>query len=157
MTAEWDSEAYAVLAQVAGIESSEERAAYLDEACDGNQVLRQRVERLLSVYQQAGSFLDSPVVPAPQGNVAQPQNNTIDAQIGARKKVGAQIGAYKILEEIGEGGFGVVYMAEQQRPVRRKVALKIIKPGMDSREVIARFEAEQQALAMMDHPNIARV
>src|SRR4051812_9682190 len=70
---------------------------------------------------------------------------------------GARIGPYKLLQEIGEGGFGVVYMAEQQEPVRRKVALKIIKPGMDSKEVIARFESERQALALMDHPNIARV
>ena len=70
---------------------------------------------------------------------------------------GTTIGRYKLLEEIAEGGMGVVYMAEQREPVRRKVALKIIKPGMDTREVIARFEAERQALAMMDHPNIAKV
>ena len=70
---------------------------------------------------------------------------------------GTIIGPYKLLEQIGEGGFGVVFMAEQQQPVRRKVALKIIKPGMDTRQVIARFEAERQALALMDHPNIARV
>ena len=73
------------------------------------------------------------------------------------ERPGTQIGPYKLLEEIGEGGMGVVYMAQQQEPVRRKVALKIIKPGMDTREVIARFEAEEQALAMMDHPNIAQV
>jgi WD40 repeat protein/serine/threonine protein kinase len=157
MTAEWDSEAYAILAQVARIESSEERTAYLDEACGGDHMLRERVERLLNVYQRAGSFLDSPVVPASKGNVSSLRYNITDAPIGAHKTIGAQIGPYKILQDIGEGGFGVVYMAEQQRPVRRKVALKIIKPGMDSREVIARFEAEQQALAMMDHPNIARV
>src|SRR5947209_8831245 len=70
---------------------------------------------------------------------------------------GARIGVYKLLQQIGEGGFGVVYMAEQQEPVRRKVALKIIKPGMDTKEVMARFESERQALALMDHPNIARV
>src|SRR5438270_250516 len=70
---------------------------------------------------------------------------------------GSRIGPYKLLQQIGEGGFGVVYMAEQQEPVRRKVALKIIKPGMDTKEVIARFESERQALALMDHPNIARV
>ena len=73
------------------------------------------------------------------------------------ERPGQTIGRYKLLEEIGEGGMGVVYMAEQREPVRRKVALKIIKPGMDTREVIARFEAERQALAMMDHPNIARI
>ncbi len=73
------------------------------------------------------------------------------------EKAGTQIGPYKLLEQIGEGGMGVVYMAEQKEPVRRRVALKIIKPGMDTRQVIARFEAERQALAMMDHPNIAKV
>ena len=80
---------------------------------------------------------------------------TIDQPI--TEKPGTVIGRYKLLEQIGEGGFGVVYMAEQEEPVRRKVALKIIKPGMDTREVIARFEAERQALALMDHPNIAKV
>ena len=145
MSTEWDSEAYAILSQVAELESDEERADFLDEACAGDQELRARVERLLSVYHQAGSFLDSPVVPIAE--TTGEQDDTICSEIGG----------YKILQELGEGGFGVVYMAEQQRPVRRKVALKVIKPGMDSREVIARFEAEQQALAMMDHPNIARV
>src|SRR6185295_6529599 len=76
---------------------------------------------------------------------------------GATERVGAVVGRYKLLERIGEGGFGVVYMAEQQHPVRRKVALKVLKPGMDSRQVLTRFEAERQALAIMDHPNIARV
>ena len=71
--------------------------------------------------------------------------------------IGTQIGPYKLLEQIGEGGFGVVFLAEQQRPVRRRVALKVIKPGMDSRQVVTRFEAERQALALMDHPNIAHV
>ena len=80
---------------------------------------------------------------------------TLDVPIGERP--GTVIGPYKLLEQIGEGGFGVVFMAEQTEPVRRKVALKIIKPGMDTRQVVARFEAERQALALMDHPNIARV
>ena len=79
----------------------------------------------------------------------------IDEPVAERP--GQIIDRYKLLQKIGEGGFGVVYMAEQQEPVQRKVALKVIKPGMDTREVIARFEAERQALAMMDHPNIARV
>ena len=74
-----------------------------------------------------------------------------------REQVGTTIGPYRLMEQIGEGGFGLVFVAEQERPVRRKVALKIIKPGMDTRDVIARFEAERQALALMDHPNIARV
>ena len=78
-------------------------------------------------------------------------------QSGVQEGPGSVIGPYKLLEQIGEGGFGVVYMAEQQQPVRRKVALKVIKPGMDTRQVIARFEAERQALALMDHANIAKV
>ena len=77
--------------------------------------------------------------------------------IGEAEQVGAIIGSYKLMEQIGEGGFGLVFVAEQQKPVRRRVAIKVIKPGMDTQEVIARFEAERQALALMDHPNIARV
>jgi eukaryotic-like serine/threonine-protein kinase len=88
--------------------------------------------------------------------IEQPAGATFDFA-PPTERVGATIGRYKLLEQIGEGGFGIVYMAEQQQPVRRKVALKIIKPGMDTRQVIARFEAERQALAIMDHPNIARV
>src|SRR6185312_14331551 len=84
------------------------------------------------------------------------QSRTID-YMGSAERVGATIGRYKLLERIAEGGFGVVYMAEQQHPVRRRVALKVIKPGMDTRQVIARFEAERQALALMEHPNIAKV
>ncbi len=123
-----------------------ERAAYLDEACAGNRDLRQQVERMLAAHAKAGSFLESPAL-------------EIDATLAhpAAERTGDTIGRYKLLEEIAEGGMGVVYMAEQREPVRRKVALKIIKPGMDTREVIARFEAERQALAMMDHPNIAKV
>src|SRR5262249_30740668 len=105
------------------------------------------VEALLEVHARAGSFLASPV-PAPDA--------TVDEQ-PVREGPGSVIGPYKLLEQIGEGGFGVVYMAEQHQPVRRKVALKVLKPGMDTRQVIARFEAERQALAIMDHPNIAKV
>src|SRR5205807_2126241 len=120
-----------------------ERDRFLCEACGGDDALRKQVDVLLAADACAGSFLE-------QGAVA-----TIDEPVG--EKPGTVIGHYKILEQIGEGGMGLVYMAEQQRPVRRLVALKIIKPGMDSRQVIARFEAEKQALAMMDHPNIAKV
>ena len=126
----------------------EERSAYLDDVCGVNAPLRARVERLLSAQPKVASFLESP---AP-GIGALP---TIDQRI--TETPGATIGCYKLLEQIGEGGFGVVFMAEQQEPVRRKVALKIIKPGMDTKEVIARFEAERQALAIMDHPNIAKM
>ncbi|HEV3343692.1 MAG TPA: protein kinase [Pirellulales bacterium] len=119
--------------------SAEERAAYLDEACGEDLPLRAHVERLLRAHEQAGGFLE--VGPA----------------VLSREQPGAMIGPYKLLEEIGEGGFGVVYMAEQTVPVRRRVALKILKPGMDTRQVVARFEAERQALALMDDPHIARV
>jgi WD40 repeat protein/serine/threonine protein kinase len=127
-------------------ESPGERTAFLDQACAGDPALRQRIERLLERHQQADSFLESPGVGLPA---------TRDGTSG--EQLGSMIGPYKLLEQIGEGGFGVVYMAEQTRPVRRRVALKVIKPGMDTRQVIARFEAERQALALMDHPNIARV
>jgi serine/threonine protein kinase/Flp pilus assembly protein TadD len=123
-----------------------ERAAYLAQACAGNGELRRNVEMLLKAQAKAGDFLNQPAAAA----VA-----TLDDAITERP--GTIIGPYKVLEQIGEGGFGVVFMAEQTQPVRRKVALKILKPGMDTRQVVARFEAERQALAIMDHPNIARV
>ena len=128
-------------------ESPEARAAYLDEVCGPDPDLRRRVERLLDAQPKVGSFLDAPAV-GPTMNLEPPQ---------AMEGPGTVIGPYKLLEQIGEGGMGIVYMAEQTQPVRRKVALKIIKPGMDTKQVIARFEAERQALALMDHPNIARV
>jgi WD40 repeat protein/serine/threonine protein kinase len=127
--------------------SAEEQAAYLDEACADDARLRQNVEALLAAHRQAGGVLETPPL-GPDG--ADPADH-------ASEGVGSTVGPYKLLEQIGGGGMGVVYMAEQVRPVRRKVALKIIKPGMDSGQVIARFEAERQALTMMDHPNIARV
>jgi len=123
-----------------------ERAAYLDQACGKDTPLRHQVEALLREHEAAGSFLERP--PAPVSTEDLP--NIVEGP-------GSIIGPYKLLQTIGEGGFGVVYMAEQEHPVRRRVALKIVKPGMDSRQVIARFEAERQALAMMDHQNIARV
>ncbi len=120
--------------------------AYLNGACGSDAELRARVEDLLNAHAELGTFRE-------QGERDSP---TVQFE-APREKPGEVIGPYKLLQEIGKGGFGVVYMAEQQQPVQRKVALKIIKPGMDTREVIARFEAERQALAMMDHPNIARV
>jgi serine/threonine protein kinase len=125
-----------------------ERASYLDEACADDVEMRHRIDVLLQEKNDLGSFLESPV----QGAGILP---TFDQPI--TEKPGTLIGRYKLLEPIGEGGMGVVFMADQEEPVRRKVALKIIKPGMDTKEVIARFEAERQALAIMDHPNIAKV
>jgi serine/threonine protein kinase len=119
---------------------------YVATACAGDAELEQQLRRYLQVHCDAGSFLEAP---AP-GLVA-----TVDAPVS--EGLGTVIGPYKLLEVIGEGGFGVVYMAEQTQPVRRKVALKVLKPGMDTRQVVARFEAERQALALMDHPNIAHV
>jgi serine/threonine protein kinase len=127
----------------------DERGAFLDRACTDDPALRNRIERLLRQHERSDSFLETPV-----GDVAVA---TAGAVADPLPRVGTVIDRYKLLEPIGEGGFGTVFMAEQQHPVRRKVALKIIKPGMDSGQVIARFEAERQALALMDHPNIARV
>jgi len=120
--------------------------AYLDQACGDDAQLRRRVEILLEAHVGEGSLLDSPAM-APAA--------TVDQAI--TEKPGALVGPYKLLQVIGEGGMGVVYMAEQTEPIERRVALKIIKLGMDTRQVIARFEAERQALAMMDHPNISKV
>jgi serine/threonine protein kinase len=128
--------------------SPDERAAFLDVACRGNPRIRADVEELLEASDRAGGFLETSPV--------RELSPTMDGPTLV-ESAGTVIGPYKLIEKIGEGGFGVVFLAEQERPVRRKVALKVIKPGMDTRQVIARFEAERQALAMMDHPNIAKV
>ncbi len=125
--------------------SPTERAAYLDQACGDDLDARRRVERLLAAHSQAGSFLG-----------AEPSIVAATTDLPTQA-IGKVIGPYKLLQQLGEGGMGTVFMAEQTRPVQRKVALKVIKAGMDSRQVIARFEAERQALALMDHVNIARV
>jgi serine/threonine protein kinase/tetratricopeptide (TPR) repeat protein len=127
--------------------SPQERAAYLDEASAGNPDLRRSVEKMLVAQAQAGSFLEQPACSGVMAGDDQP----------ITERPGTIIGPYKLMEQIGEGGMGLVFVAEQQHPVRRKLALKVIKPGMDTRQVIARFEAERQALALMDHPNIAKV
>ena len=129
------------------IDAPDELAAYLDEACGEDAQLRRRVEGLLRRHRESHGMLD--VLPSEVADTIAPPP--------IREQAGAVIGRYKLLQKIGEGGFGVVYMAEQREPVKRKVALKVIKLGMDTRQVIARFEAERQALAMMDHPNIAKV
>jgi len=128
------------------IEGPARLAAFLDQACGSDSHLRAGVEALLRASMKSGDLLD----------VAECLDGLTYVPSGV-EKLGTQIGPYKLLEEIGDGGMGVVYLAEQREPVRRKVALKVIKPGMDSREVIARFDAERQALAMMDHPNISRM
>src|SRR5262249_62184879 len=128
------------------IGSPQERQSFLDRACCGDADLRQEVEQMLALRSQADGFLESPL-PALVATMDEAVHET----------AGSVIGPYKLLEPIGEGGFGVVFMAEQTSPVRRKVALKGLKPGMDAKQVIGRFEAERQALALMDHPNIARV
>ncbi|TWU33220.1 serine/threonine-protein kinase [Novipirellula artificiosorum] len=144
--------------------SAEARADYLDKACGDNQVLRDRIEQLLQVQSKVGDFLESPAPGIAASLASFDQKEASDGNdvatrddADALELPGQQIGHYKLLHEIGRGGMGVVYMAVQQEPVRRKVAVKIIKPGMDTKEVVARFEAERQALAMMDHPSIAHV
>src|SRR6266567_3578745 len=128
-----------------------ERVGYLDRVCAGDAALRQRVEELLEAGEQAGDFLES------AGGSPLRTGGSIRPTIFPAEKPGDRIGRYKLLQQIGEGGCGVVYMAEQEEPVRRRVALKVIKLGMDTKSVIARFEAERQALALMDHPNISKV
>ena len=130
-----------ILAEAIARTDPAERAAYLGKACGEDLALRSKIEALIRAYEQHGDALEQPL------GIASP---VIEGP-------GTVIGRYKLLEQIGEGGFGVVFMAEQTEPIRRRVALKIIKPGMDTKQVIARFEAERQALAMMDHPNIAQV
>ncbi|MHC4943385.1 MAG: protein kinase domain-containing protein [Planctomycetota bacterium] len=143
MDSETEKRVEAIFHEALNKESPQEREAFIDGACGGDETLIARVKRLLSAHEEADHFLE-PV--------------EADGEPGRSEEgPGTKIGPYKLLQKIGEGGFGMVYMAEQVEPVRRKVALKIIKLGMDSKQVIARFEAERQALALMDHPNIARV
>ncbi|MBI1917139.1 MAG: serine/threonine protein kinase [Planctomycetes bacterium] len=136
----------------------QERAAFLREACGGEAALRQQVEGLLGQHEQAGSFLESPPPGLPQ-TVDSDQGEAVPPSPPAARPeaVGSRIGPYKLLQQLGEGGMGTVYLAEQQEPVKRRAALKIIKAGMDSAHVLARFEQERQALALMDHPHIAKV
>lgn len=146
------------------IESQEERTAYVEQACAGDDWVRREVERLLNTQAQSEAFFrdGSPsrisAVEISQTLADIPEFfETMDNVLPDDDEVGRQIGNYKLLQKIGEGGGGNVYLAEQEKPMRRQVALKIIKLGMDTKSVIARFEAERQALAMMEHPNIAHV
>jgi len=150
----------AIFYDVLAVEPSS-RKAYLDQVCAGDAGLRARVEEMLSSQSQAEGFFkdENPgagiarlVADASVGKEA-----GLNLEVPAEQELGKQIGPYKLLQKIGEGGCGLVYMAEQEKPVRRRVALKVIKLGMDTKNVIARFAAERQALALMDHPNIASV
>jgi len=137
------------------IEDAAERSAYLDRACPGEAAPRQRVEALLAAFDQAGSFLQQPAADPGATSDSPPPGQSSGSALA--EAPGTVIGPYKLTELIGEGGMGSVWMAQQTEPVKRLVALKLIKAGMDSKQVIARFEAERQALALMDHANIARV
>src|SRR5262245_20593033 len=136
-----------IFARAIEIAAPEERAAFLDQACAGDAELRSNAESLVRDHFRAGAFLQRP---------AAYLAGTIETSAAAEHP-GTVIGPYKLVEQIGEGGMGTVWMAQQIEPVKRLVALKLIKAGMDSKQVIARFEAERQALALMDHPNIAKV
>jgi eukaryotic-like serine/threonine-protein kinase len=129
------------------IDSAQAQRAYLEQVCGADIALRARLHALLEIDRDDPAFLEQPI-PTPAALWDAP---------GPLEAPGTIVGPYKIMEQIGEGGFGLVFVAEQQHPIRRKVALKIIKPGMDTRDIIARFEAERQALALMDHSNIAQV
>ena len=132
-----------------------ERQLYLQSACGGDGALRQRVEALLKAAEETDKLLDQERI---QVAMSVGEGTTPSTEpLAHMERVGSQIGPYKLLQQIGEGGMGSVFMAEQTQPVKRRVAVKIIKPGMDSRQIVARFEAERQALALMDHPNIAKV
>jgi hypothetical protein len=143
----------------------EQRGDYLNKACAGEPQLRAHVESLLQAHDQAGRFLAEPTLDEPKSAAVRvptppkprPSVTPVLQTPADEGLPGTRIGPYKLLQLIGEGGFGSVFMAEQEKPVARKVALKIIKLGMDTRQVVARFEQERQALAMMDHPNIAKV
>lgn len=128
----------------------EQRQAELTRLCAGDELLRSEVEQLLQAHQSDSSFLSEPTI-----DISNDKKSKDEAW--QTENIGEYVGAYRLLEQIGEGGFGLVYMAQQEQPIRRRVALKILKAGMDTKQIVARFESERQALAIMDHPNIARV
>jgi len=132
-----------VFAEALERQTAEERASYLDEACANDVAMRSKIETLLRAHDEAGDFLEVP-------NVTLEISSSIEGP-------GTKIGHYELLELIGEGGMGLVYLAQQIEPVKRKVAFKIVRLGMDTKQVVARFEAERQTLAVLEHPNIAHV
>ena len=140
-------------------QQTEQIIPFLDDACGGSAELRQRVQQLLDAHREAGNFLPPSEMEETniQSAVAAGPDGFPEKTIRTNPESGTSIGPYKLLEPIGEGGMGTVWVASQSKPIKRKVAIKLIKPGMDTGQVLARFEAERQALAMMDHPNIARV
>jgi Protein kinase domain len=143
------SKVESVFLAILDLKSVEARSAYLDDVCKNNPGLREQVNRLVAAHPKAGEFLEQPAVAA---------GDMTGAYVPTVEQAGTIVaGRYKLLESIGEGGMGEVWVADQLEPIRRRVALKLIKPGMDSRSVLGRFEAERQALALMDHPNIAKV
>jgi hypothetical protein len=150
-----------LLFQLALTKPAEKRAAFLDVMCEGDAVLRQRLEAPLAAHEQPETLLatQAEAVRLREDASARQARPTIklDLADAPDEAIGQTLGRYKLLEKVGEGGCGMVYVAEQKEPVRRKVALKVIKLGMDTKQVVARFEAERQALAMMDHPNITKV
>jgi WD40 repeat protein len=149
--AEWNRKANDIFVRAAEIDRPDERRRFLEHECGGDADLRAQVESLLVAGGRIGSFLEKPAAPALAALGVTAASHPLT------EGPGTVIGPCKLLEPIGEGGFGIVFLAEQQQPIRRKVALKVLKPGMDTRPVVARFEAERQALAIMDHPHIAQV
>src|SRR5262249_47654482 len=145
-----------IFLEALGMDDLHERAQFLDRACAGDTVQRERIEKLLATHPEAGNFLEQPV--SPLGGTIDEAPATVRQAGLYREQPGFVLaGQDKLLEQSGEGGMGTVWMAQQTRPVTRLVAVKLIKAGMDSKQVIARFEAERQALALMDHPHIAKV
>lgn len=155
--AAWTPRANEIFLSALDFATPAERAAHLDATCGNDAELRRQVEVLLAAHDRAGSFLERPAAANGTGAYTSDPDNVGSAEPAVVKVPGTRIGPYKLLQKLGEGGMGTVYMAEQEEPVRRTVAVKLVKPGMDSRQVVARFEAERQALALMDHPNIAKV
>jgi len=156
----WNPRANEIFLDALEIPAPDDRRLFMDRACEGDHVLRGAVEALFKAHTDAGNILDQP------RDLARPLRPWLATEavcqstvsVGLAEKAGSVIvGRYKLLQQIGEGGMGVVWMAEQQQPVRRMVALKVIRDGLGSAEILARFEAERQALALMDHPSIARV
>ena len=147
-----------VFCEALGITNPAQRSQFLDQACGADNALREQVERLLALSQNADDFF-SECAPSlePAAGDSKQVLSAAEAALEPELPESKRVGAYRLLQKLGEGGCGVVYMAEQDQPIRRRVALKIVKLGMDTKNVIARFEAERQALALMDHPNIARV